>query len=301
MSDPQTVTIIGLGSMGFGAATALLRAGFRVKGVDLRSDVLQEFTARGGDAYATAKQAGASDIVFVFVVNAAQAKQVLFGGDGALSQARQGTVFVLCVTMEPSHCIEIAAELEASGMLVIDAPVSGGKQKAATGELTVMGSGSQQAFDKSALALEAIAAKVFHLDDKPGTGSKVKMINQLLAGVHIAATAEALTLSARLGLDLGTVFDVIRVSAGASWMFENRGPHIVEGDYAARSAVNIFVKDMGIVAREAAALGASTPLSETALSLFREASEAGLGLEDDAAVAKILAHKSGVLLPGMGA
>lgn len=301
MSDPQTVTIIGLGSMGFGAATALLQAGFHVKGVDLRSAVLEEFAALGGQPYATAEQAGASDIVFVFVVNAAQTNQVLFGSNGAVSQSRQGTVFVLCVTMEPSSCIAIAAELEAAGMLVIDAPVSGGKQKAATGELTVMGSGSQQAFEKAALALNAIAAKVFHLDDKPGTGSKVKMINQLLAGVHIAATAEALTLSARLGLDLATVFDVIRVSAGASWMFENRGPHIVEGDYATRSAVDIFVKDMGIVTAEASALGASTPLSETALCLFREAAQAGLGLEDDAAVAKILAHKSGVVLPGMGA
>ncbi len=300
MSEQQTVTIIGLGSMGFGAATALLRAGFHVKGVDVRGAVLQAFADLGGKAFSTPAQAGPSDIVFVFVVNAAQTSEVLFGENGALANARQGTVFVLCVTMEPSSAVAIAAELENAGMLVIDAPVSGGQQKASTGELTVMGSGAPQAFDKAEAALKVIATKVFQLDDKPGTGSKIKMINQLLAGIHIAATAEALTLAARLGLDLGTVFNVIRVSAGASWMFENRGPHIVEGDYAARSAVNIFVKDMGIVAAEATALGASTPLSETALGLFRQAAEAGLGLEDDAAVAKILASNSGVLLPGMG-
>jgi 3-hydroxyisobutyrate dehydrogenase len=127
------------------------------------------------------------------------------------------------------------------------------------------------------------------------------MINQLLAGVHIAVTAEAMTLAAKTGIDLKTLYDVLRVSAGSSWMFENRGEHIVSGDYTPRSAVDIFVKDLGIVASEAERAGAVTPLTATALALFRQASEAGLGKEDDAAVAKLLAERSGVVLPGMGA
>jgi L-threonate 2-dehydrogenase len=299
VTPKQTVTIIGLGSMGWGAATSLLRAGFRVKGVDVRSDVLKRFEDEGGEAYATAADAGPSELVFVFVVNSDQAKDVLFGPRGALSNAEKGTTFLLCVTMAPSICVEIAAKLADAGMSVIDAPVSGGHQKALSGEITVMGSGPHAAFELASAALDAIAAKVFRLGEEVGIGSKVKMINQLLAGVHIAATAEALTLAVKLGLDLETVFDVIRVSAGSSWMFENRGPHIVEGDYTPRSAVNIFVKDMGIVTSEASTLGGKTPLSETALALFRQAAQAGLGLEDDAAVAKILAANSGIILPGM--
>jgi len=285
--------------MGWGAALSLLRAGFDVKGVDIRSDVLASFEKEGGKAYPDAASAGESDVVFVFVVNSRQAEEVLFGERGALKSAKAGTVFLLCVTMAPTATMELAERLSSAGMQVIDAPVSGGHIKALAGEITVMASGPDQAFDHAAAALDAVSAKVFRLGSEVGLGSKVKMINQLLAGVHIAATAEALTLAAAEGLDLRTVFDVIRVSAGSSWMFENRGPHIVDGDYTPRSAVNIFVKDLGIVTSEAEKAGASTPLSAAALALFKEATESGLGLEDDAAVAKILAERASIKLPGM--
>ena len=299
MTRQMTATVIGLGSMGWGAALSLLRAGFDVKGVDIRSDVLASFEKEGGKAYPDAASAGESDVVFVFVVNSRQAEEVLFGERGALKSAKAGTVFLLCVTMASTATMELAERLSSAGMQVIDAPVSGGHIKALAGEITVMASGPDQAFDHAAAALDAVSAKVFRLGSEVGLGSKVKMINQLLAGVHIAATAEALTLAAAEGLDLRTVFDVIRVSAGSSWMFENRGPHIVDGDYTPRSAVNIFVKDLGIVTSEADKAGASTPLSAAALALFKEATESGLGLEDDAAVAKILAERASIKLPGM--
>ena len=299
MTRQMTATVIGLGSMGWGAALSLLRAGFDVKGVDIRSDVLASFEKEGGKAYPDAASAGESDVVFVFVVNSRQAEEVLFGERGALKSAKAGTVFLLCVTMAPTATMELAERLSSADMQVIDAPVSGGHIKALAGEITVMASGPDQAFDHAAAALDAVSAKVFRLGSEVGLGSKVKMINQLLAGVHIAATAEALTLAAAEGLDLRTVFDVIRVSAGSSWMFENRGPHIVDGDYTPRSAVNIFVKDLGIVTSEAEKAGASTPLSAAALALFKEATESGLGLEDDAAVAKILAERASIKLPGM--
>lgn len=299
MTRQMTATVIGLGSMGWGAALSLLRAGFDVKGVDIRVEVLASFEKEGGKAYPDAASAGESDVVFVFVVNSRQAEEVLFGEQGALRSAKAGTVFLLCVTMAPTATIELAERLSSAGMQVIDAPVSGGHIKALAGEITVMASGPDQAFDHAAKALDAVSAKVFRLGSDVGLGSKVKMINQLLAGVHIAATAEALALAAAEGLDLQTVFDVIRVSAGSSWMFENRGPHIVDGDYTPRSAVNIFVKDLGIVTSEADKAGASTPLSAAALALFKEAAESGLGLEDDAAVAKILAKRASIKLPGM--
>ncbi|MBW9052638.1 L-threonate dehydrogenase [Rhizobium mesosinicum] len=300
MEDVQTAAVVGLGSMGWGAALSLLRAGFTVYGCDLRSDVLQRFSDAGGKSCKTPSEATAeAAAVFVFVVNSSQAEQVLFGLGGALETARAGTVFLLCATMAPSDTVSIADRLEAAGMLVVDAPVSGGQAKALSGEMVVMGSGSPEAFTRAKPALDAVSGKVFRLGDRPGPGSQVKMINQLLAGVHIAVTAEAMTFAAKTGIDLKTLYEVLRVSAGSSWMFENRGEHIVSGDYTPRSAVDIFVKDLGIVASEAERAGAATPLAAAALSLFRQASEAGFGKEDDAAVAKVLAEKSGVVLPGM--
>ncbi|MGV1756640.1 L-threonate dehydrogenase [Rhizobium sp. A22-96] len=300
MQETKKAAVIGLGSMGWGAALSLLKAGFAVRGCDIRSDALARFTEAGGDACTTpALAAETADVILVYVINSKQVEDVVFGPNGALETAKPGTVFLLCATMAPSATTDIAERLETAGMLVIDAPVSGGHVRALAGEITVMASGSQEAFDRASAALDAISAKVFRLGDRPGAGSQVKMINQLLAGVHIAATAEAMTLAAKAGIDLKTLYDVIRVSAGSSWMFENRGEHIVSGNYAPRSAVNIFVKDLGIVASEAEKAGAITPLAASALSLFVEASEAGLGQEDDAAVVKILARKSGAILPGM--
>ncbi|WP_348648930.1 L-threonate dehydrogenase [Rhizobium sp. P38BS-XIX] len=300
MEEMKRAAVIGLGSMGWGAAISLLKAGFTVRGCDLRGDVLQKFAEAGGEACTTpAAAVGDVDVVLVYVINSSQVEDVVFGANGALETAKRSTVFLLCATMAPSATTAIAERLEAAGMLVIDAPVSGGHVRALAGEITVMASGSQEAFDRAAPTLDAISSKVFRLGDRPGAGSQVKMINQLLAGVHIAATAEAMTLAAKAGIDLKTVYDVIRVSAGSSWMFENRGEHIVSGDYSPRSAVNIFVKDLGIVTSEAEKAGALTPLAASALALFTEASKAGLGGEDDAAVAKILASKSGATLPGM--
>lgn len=300
MVQELKVAVIGLGSMGWGAAVSLQREGIATIGVDINADVLTRFEGEGGQIATTpAAAAKDADVVFVFVVNEKQTREVLFGAKGAVDTAKPGTVFVLCVTMPPSSAIEIANELEAKSMLVVDAPVSGGSQKAATGEMSIMASGSPKAFAIAVPALEAISAKMFRLGDEPGMGSQVKMINQLLAGVHIAATAEAMALGAGIGVDLETLYDVIRECAGNSWMFENRGAHIVHGDYTPHSAVDIFVKDLGIVTSEAQAKNFSTPMTATALALFTEASEAGMGREDDAALAKLLARRGQVKLPGM--
>ena len=292
--------VVGLGSMGWGAAVSLVRAGFATTGVDIREDVLSRFGQVGGSmAPNPAEAVKSADIVFVFVVNEAQTRQVLFGVNGALDTARPGTVFVLCVTMPPSAAERIAEDLTDRGMLVIDAPVSGGSIKAEAGEMTMMAAGSQEAFIKAEPAMHAVSGKVFRLGTVPGAGSRVKMINQLLAGVHIAAAAEAMSLGASIGVELETLYEVIRESAGNSWMFENRGAHIVAGDYTPHSAVDIFVKDLGIVASEAGTHAFPTPMTQAALGLFKEASLAGMGGEDDAAIAKLLARKGKVKLPGM--
>jgi len=180
---------------------------------------------------------------------------------------------------------------------LIDAPVSGGAAHAAAGELSIMASGSKAAFKKADAVLKAIAVKVYELGEEAGTGSKVKMINQLLAGVHIAASAEAMALAIRVGADPKVVYEVISNSAGSSWMFQNRVPHILDGDYTPRSAVNIFVKDLGIVLDSARKLTFPLPLTAAAHQLFLGAAGAGLGYEDDSAVVKMYQAMSGIELP----
>jgi len=298
INNKPSVAVIGLGSMGWGAAASLVRAGYETRGVDIREEILQKFSAAGGIACKTpADAARDADIVFVFVVNDAQTETALFGENGVLETAAPETVIVACATTPPAFAEELGKRLADKGMLPIDAPVSGGAAKALTGEMTIMGSGSNEAFEKAKPALEAIATKIYRLGEDPGIGSRVKMINQLLAGVHIAATAEALTLGIAQGLDPKMLYDVICASAGASWMFENRGPHIVEGNYTPYSAVDIFVKDLGIVSGAGAAANFPLPLTETALDQFKQASAAGLGREDDAAVAKLYAQRGNVKLP----
>ena len=149
--------------------------------------------------------------------------------------------------MDPDVARRLAKQLEATGRHYLDAPISGGAQRAAQGELTILASGSPAAFAKARPALDAMAAKLYELGDAAGEGAAFKMINQLLAGVHIAAASEAITFAARQGLDIRKVYEVITASAGNSWMFENRMPHVLDGDYTPRSAVEIFVKDLGII------------------------------------------------------
>lgn len=299
MPEPLKTAVIGLGSMGWGAAVSLLRAGFTTTGVDVRDEALEAFAQAGGQVTAIPSEAaGQADVIFLFVVNAEQVETVLFGENGAAAAAKPGSTFVLCVTMPPSYTAKVAERLSAAGMSVIDAPVSGGAEKALKGEMTIMASGARETFQRVRPALDAIATKIFELGEEPGIGSRVKMINQLLAGVHIAAMGEALTLGIKSGLDARTLYEVITKCAGNSWMFENRGRHVVEGDYAPKSAVDIFVKDLGIVTSEGEAADFPLPLSQTALSLFKEAQAAGFGREDDSAVAKVYAAKGDVTLPG---
>lgn len=290
--------VIGLGSMGFGAALSCLRAGLQTSGMDLNAEARNNFAAEGGQAIAHISDASAVDCVLIFVINADQAEQVIFES-GLFATLSPTAVIVNCVTLAPSRATAIAARVAQAGFGYIDGPVSGGAAKARAGRMSIMASGHPDHFERVQPALDAISEHVFRLGEAPGAGSQMKLINQLLAGVHIAAAAEALNLAAGLKMDLHEVIEVISHCAGSSWMFENRGPHIADGDYRPLSNVNIFVKDLGIVTEEASQSGISTPLSDTALALYRDAVSQGLGSEDDSAVAKVLATRSGVTLPGV--
>ena len=293
------VAVIGLGSMGFGMATSLRRAGFEVTGCDVMADSVARFVNDGGKGAKTpAEAAKAADIVISVVLNAAQTETILFGKDGVSETLKKGAVFVSSATMDPEVARRLAKQLEPTGRHYLDAPISGGAQRAAQGELTILASGSAAAFAKARPALDAMAAKLYELGDAPGQGAAFKMINQLLAGVHIAAASEAITFAARQGLDLRKVYEVITASAGNSWMFENRMPHVIDGDYKPRSAVEIFVKDLGIVQDMARGARFPVPLASAALQMFLMAAASGMGRDDDASVARLYARIGGTTLPG---
>ena len=295
----QRVAVVGLGSMGYGMAVSLRRAGHDVTGCDVAADAVKRFVAEGGrGAKSPAEAAKDADIVVSVVVNAAQTEAILFGPDGVAEVLPKGAVFVSSATMDPDVARRLAKQLEATGRHYLDAPISGGAQRAAQGELTILASGSASAFAKARPALDAMAAKLYELGDAPGLGAAFKMINQLLAGVHIAAASEALTFAAKQGLDLRKVYEVITASAGNSWMFENRMPHVLDGDYTPRSAVDIFVKDLGIVQDMARSAKFPVPVSAAALQMFLMTSAAGMGRDDDASVARMYAQVTGTKLPG---
>lgn len=287
--------VVGLGSMGLGAAVSALKANIDVIGIDLNPDARDRFNTAGGKASDDIADLSGIDVLMVFVVNADQADKVLSAS--LLESLAPKAVVINCVTLAPQRALEFAARVEASNHYYLDAPVSGGAAKAMKGEMAVMASGLPAAFDKAAIVLDAVSAKVFRLGDEPGAGSRMKTINQLLAGVHIAAAAEALALAGQMDMDLHQVIDVISDCAGTSWMFENRGPHVADGDYTPLSSVDIFVKDLGIVS-QATSVAQSIPLTSTALKLFTQASAEGMGKMDDSAVALILARTAGVTLPG---
>jgi 3-hydroxyisobutyrate dehydrogenase len=299
MQNRMKVGVIGLGTMGMGAACNLVTKGFDTYGCDLREAARAEFTAAGGIAVPTPADLPADlAAVIVFVVNARQAEAVLFGPQGCVTRLAPGTVVLNCPTMAPEEARALAERLNIAGLLALDAPVSGGQAGARAGTMTVMASGPPAAFDKAQPVLEAIASKIWRLGDAPGIGSTVKMVNQLLAGVHIATAAEAMALGIRAGADPQTLFDVISTSAGSSWMFQNRVPHILAGDDTPLSAVNIFVKDLGIVLDQARALTFPLPMAAAAHQLFLAAAANGQGAKDDAFVIRVWQALTGIPLPG---
>ncbi|MEL6584715.1 MAG: L-threonate dehydrogenase [Pseudomonadota bacterium] len=297
MTDLLSYAVIGLGSMGYGMARSLLRAGHDVVGVDINAKAVADFQSEGGSRAALDDAVPMLDGVVVVVLNAGQAEAVLFGAEGIAPKLRPGAVIVNCPTIPPAAAQALEAKAQAMGLHYLDAPISGGAAKSARGALSIMASGAPEAFAAAQPILDATAETVFHLGDHAGPGSAMKAVNQLLAGVHIAAMAEAMTFGVTQGVTPQQFLDVIPQCAGSSWMLENRAPHIVDGDYTPKSAVAIWPKDLGIVSDIAEAAGHPTPLTQAALAQFKAAMDAGLAGEDDAAVAKVYAKATGVKLP----
>ncbi|WP_374366662.1 L-threonate dehydrogenase [Piscinibacter sp.] len=298
MNDAKVLGVVGLGSMGYGAAVSAMKRGVSTVGLDSSAAARERFAAAGGQLAASlADLAARCDVVQLLVVNAMQTEAVLFGEQGLAATLRRGAVVIASATVDPTLPPQWEAKLAERGIHFIDGPVSGGAKKAAEGQMTVMASGTPEAFAAAGAVLDAIAGKVYKLGDKAGIGSTVKMVNQHLAGVHIAAACEAMALGMRAGADPASLYEVICNSAGMSWMFQNRVPHILEGDYTPLSSVNIFVKDLGIVLDAARKLAFPLPLAAAAHQLYLATAAAGHGNEDDAAVVKFYAALAGLELP----
>lgn len=286
---------VGLGAMGSGMARRLLEAGFEVHGYDIDPRALERLTRAGGQAAPGAAGAARdSPILVVMVATAEQVEAVLFGPHGAAAALPEGALVILSSTVAPDFARRVAEGLRERALGLLEAPVSGGVARAARGELVIMASGPDEAFAIADSALTAMATRVYRLGDRIGLASTVKMVNQLLAGVHIAAAAEAIALGTRAGADPRVLFEVISESAGGSWMFSNRVPHMLAGDYTPLSALDIFVKDLGIVLDAGRTLRFPLPLAAAAHQLFLMGAAAGLGREDDAAVVKVFERLAGI-------
>jgi 3-hydroxyisobutyrate dehydrogenase-like beta-hydroxyacid dehydrogenase len=291
----KNIAVIGLGSMGYGIAQSALRDGHKVWGRDVVEATTAKFIAEGGEA-STPNYADI-DVAVLVVLNASQTEDVLFGEKGIAALMRKGTTIIACATVPPEFARDMETRTQARGLHYLDAPISGGAVKAADGALSIMASGSGNAFEGAQDVMDSIAETVFSLGDQAGAGSAMKAVNQMLAGVHIAAMAEAITFGMTQGVSPASFIDVISKCAGTSWMLENRAPHIASGDYTPRSSVNIWPKDLGIVLDIADQANFDAPITKTALAQYGKAVQAGLGLEDDAAVAKVYAAQAELSLP----
>ena len=296
------VGFIGLGAMGMGMAKSLLRAGLVVKGYDINPNAVAQVVTAGGQGAATvADAASGADVLVVVVLNADQVTDVLFGKGAAAAALTPGSVVMVCSTVSPTFAQQTAAKLAERGLLMLDTPISGGTVRAAEGTLSIMVSGPEATIAKAQPVLEAMAANIYRMGSEPGLGSTMKLVNQILAGSQIALAAEAMAFGVRAGLDPHQIYEVICNSAGNSFMFQNRVPHMLNDDYTPHSAVDIWVKDLGIVLETGKELRFPLFFSALAHQLFMSASAAGHGRLDDAAVVKVFEQLTGIAVSGKSA
>ena len=278
------IAFIGLGAMGAPMALNLVKAGHTVCGFDVRAGAAQALVQAGGkEATSAAEAARDAELVWLMVVSGEQAENVLFEG-GAAQALPKGAIVVAACTQPPALASKTSDRLAAMGLAMLDAPVSGGIKGALAGALTIMVSGDADVLERARPVLSAVGQRIFDVGREAGLGSTAKMINQLLCGVHIAAAAEAMHVAERAGVSLQTMHDIISVSAGNSWMWGDRGPRMMLEDPPVTSAVDIFVKDLGIVLDQGKLMRQGLPLASAAMQMFLAASGLGHGKADDSQV-----------------
>ncbi|MEP7084583.1 MAG: NAD(P)-dependent oxidoreductase [Betaproteobacteria bacterium] len=291
-----SVGIIGIGAMGGAMARCLLRNGYRVVVHDVVTERVAALALCGAipaaDPARLARQAG---FVFTVVVDAAQTDEVLFGAHGVLQQAAPGTIVVMCSTVAPEYAAGLPARLEAGGLGFIDAPISGGPARAEAGTLSMMAAGPAATLERALPLLEAVASRVFRVGERAGDGSRMKIVNNMLAGINLAAAAEAMALAERMGMNLQLVHDVVCASSGGSWIFADRMPRMIAADYAPRAAAKILHKDVGLAVAAAAAAGVVAAIACAAHRVYAGTLLQGRGEADDAALIEYYRALAGTL------
>jgi 3-hydroxyisobutyrate dehydrogenase len=274
---------LGLGAMGAPMAACVVAAGHSVTAYDVVSDRVPEGAAAAGSV---AEAVDGADAVVVMVATPGQLDQVLSDAGDAFAA---GQTVVIMSTVGPEAVVAASGRLDGAGVAVVDAPVSGGVTRAGQGDLLILVGGAAPAVAGVQPLLDALARSAPVVGPSPGDGQRMKLVNQLLCGVHIAAAAEALSFAESLGLDPGECWQVLRDGAAASFMFDDRGARMVAGQFdEVRSALDIFVKDMGLVTGAAAEAGAPVPLSAAARELYQRGHEQGLGRKDDSVLIEVL-------------
>ncbi|WP_295789225.1 NAD(P)-dependent oxidoreductase [uncultured Microbacterium sp.] len=290
----STVAVLGLGAMGLPMATRLA-TGLTVHGFDIAPTRLSLAEEQGVIAFPSAREAVAgADAVLLAVRDQYQLDEVLFGVDTGIAAAlRPGSVVILTSTVGTAGIRPIADRLGALDIDLVDAPLSGGPVRAGQGDLLIVVGASPSAREKAAPVLELLASTLTVVGDNAGDGQALKTVNQLLCGVHIAAAGEALALADALGLDPEKTLEALMGGAAASFMLGNRGPRMLQAydDEGAEvlSALDIFVKDMGIVGDAARRLGLPAPVAAAAEQLYLTGRSQGLGSLDDSAVIRAVA------------
>jgi len=280
----MNVGVVGAGAMGMGVVRSLLRGGFSTHVRDVRADAHFEATRLGATCHASpASLADACDAIVVLVVDSAQIEDVLFGS-GGIAACKRRPIVLLGATIAPEDAASFSQRLGGIGIEAIDAPVSGGPQRAADGSMTMMLSGDAGAIARCDAILRVIAAKVFVVGAQAGDAAKFKIVNNMLAAANLAAAAEAMALAERAGLDPRLVHDVVAASSGASWIFCDRVPRALVRDYVPRAATRILLKDVGLAVGLADRCGMEATFAKAAREAFRAAVAAGFGEQDDAAM-----------------
>ena len=284
--------------MGAAVVRRLLSTGFPVCVRDIRAEAEQQAKAEGASvSESPAALARQCSVVISLVVDAAQTEEVVFGPQGAAETLSKDAVLIMSSTVQPSAAESLGERLAGRGLSMLDAPVSGGPAKARSGQMSMMIGGADASYDRARQVLEAISGTRVRIGNRPGDGSKAKIVNNMLAGVNLAAACEAMAFGIKLGLDPSAIVDVVSASSGGSWIFANRMPRVLSNDYTPRAALDILKKDLTIIKQVAQELGFPAPMASAGQQVFVDASAMGLGTEDDAAVVKLYQALTGIALP----
>lgn len=285
MTADRHVGVIGVGNMGAPMAARLLEKGFSVCVRDVRAQAEEPLLTlgaeRAGSALALARQCTAVHIV---VVDAAQIDDVLSGAGGLLPALAPEQMVLMHSTIAPADAARFAAAISARGALVLDAPISGGPARARAGELSLMVAGTDAANARAEPLFEALGSRVFRVGREPGLGATMKLVNNLLAGIHLAAAAEALAIGVRAGLGPATMLGVFEASSGQSWMLSDRLARVLADDRRPRAQMHILAKDVRLALDLARSLGVPSELGAVTSDQFAAALASGLVEEDDSAL-----------------